>query len=105
MAINERQNQNTDPSPSAGVESLRAALAEAGIVLPSLGLDVASPRLRLVELGRVRADVAVRLAQALHRGGPAGPAHVRRVTDEERLSSVRERTRELNAASSGRRYL
>lgn len=102
MAINEQQNQNTDPPPSVAVESLRAALAEAGIVLPSLGLDVASPRLRLVELGRVRADVAVRLAQALRRGGPAG---VRRVTDEERLSSVRERTRELNAASSGRRYL
>jgi hypothetical protein len=56
--------------PFAAMESLRTALTEVGIVLPSLAVDVASPQLGLVELGRVRADVATRLAQALQRGGP-----------------------------------
>lgn len=60
---------HNDADPSTAVESLRAALAEAGIVFPSLGLDFASPDLELVELGRVRADIAERLAQALRRGG------------------------------------
>ncbi|MGW1463347.1 hypothetical protein ACWCPT_03185 [Streptomyces sp. NPDC002308] len=64
MATNE---QLVDPFVAK--ESLRAALAEVGIVLPSLAVDVASPRLGLVELGRVRSDVAARLAQALQRGG------------------------------------
>jgi hypothetical protein len=50
---------------SEAMESLRSALADAGIVLPSLGIDAASPELRLVELGRVRAEVALRLAGAL----------------------------------------
>ncbi|MFF9862129.1 hypothetical protein [Streptomyces tendae] len=53
--------------PYAAAESLRAALTEVGIVLPSLRVDPASPQLRLVELGRVRADVADRLARALQR--------------------------------------
>ncbi|MEV1063362.1 hypothetical protein [Streptomyces sp. NPDC050263] len=53
------------------VESLRAALDQAGIVLPSLRVEPATPALRLVDLGRVRADVAMRLAHALHRGEPA----------------------------------
>ncbi|MEH0423539.1 hypothetical protein [Streptomyces sp. B21-083] len=61
--------KNPDVDPLAAAESLRAALTEAGIVLPSLRVDSASPRLRLVELGRVRADVAVCLAEALQRGG------------------------------------
>ncbi|KOG88964.1 hypothetical protein [Streptomyces varsoviensis] len=65
MATNEQQ----DIDPFAAMESLRVALAEAGVVLPSLAVDVASPRLRLVDLGRVRADVAVRLADALRKGG------------------------------------
>ncbi|MER5359830.1 hypothetical protein [Streptomyces sp. NPDC002785] len=65
MATKEQQ----DIDPFAAMESLRAALAEVGIVLPSLSVDTASPALRLVELGRVRADVAARLAQALQRGG------------------------------------
>ncbi|MFJ2158107.1 hypothetical protein [Streptomyces sp. NPDC087856] len=52
----------------AAVETLRAALDAAGIVLPSLRADLASPGLQLVELGRVRADVAARLARALRRG-------------------------------------
>jgi hypothetical protein len=65
MATKEQQ----DTDPHAAVESLRAALTEAGIVLPSLSVELASPDLRLVELGRVRADVAVRLAEALRRGG------------------------------------
>ncbi|MEU9640958.1 hypothetical protein [Streptomyces sp. NPDC048188] len=57
--------------PFAAVESLRAALDGAGIVLPSLAVDAASPSLALVELGRVRADVALRLASALQRGNAA----------------------------------
>lgn len=51
--------------PYAAVETLRAALDEAGLVLPSLRADDASPDLALVELGRVRADVAIQLADAL----------------------------------------
>ncbi|MCX4906504.1 hypothetical protein [Streptomyces sp. NBC_00878] len=58
-----------DVDPYTAAESLRAALTEVGIVLPSLRVDPASPQLRLVELGRVRADVADRLARALRRGG------------------------------------
>ncbi|XIE78629.1 hypothetical protein AB6O49_11915 [Streptomyces sp. SBR177] len=54
--------------PFVAMESLREALAGVGLVLPSLGVDPGSPTLRLVELGRVRADVAVRLAEALRRG-------------------------------------
>lgn len=64
MATKERDNVD----PHAAVESLRAALAAAGIVLPSLSVELASPDLRLVELGRVRSDVAVRLAEAIRRG-------------------------------------
>ncbi|MFG2794026.1 hypothetical protein [Streptomyces sp. NPDC048419] len=60
-----------DAGPRAAVKSLRAALTEEGIVLPSLGVDVAHPDLNLVELGRVRADVAERLADALGRGSRA----------------------------------
>ncbi|MDH6626847.1 hypothetical protein M2271_004670 [Streptomyces sp. LBL] len=55
--------------PHAAVESLRAVLTEVGIVFPSLGVDFANPDLKLVELGRVRADVAELLAGALRRGG------------------------------------
>ncbi|MGW4320353.1 hypothetical protein [Streptomyces sp. e14] len=55
--------------PYAAMDDLRAALADAGIVFPSLRVDPASPELRLIELGRVRADVAARLARALQRGG------------------------------------
>ena len=61
--------QKRDVDPYAAVEALRAALDEAGVVLPSLRVDPASPALKLVELGRVRADVAERLAQSLRRGG------------------------------------
>ncbi|MER7927046.1 hypothetical protein ABTY96_28470 [Streptomyces sp. NPDC096057] len=58
--------------PFTVVESLRAALDQVGIVLPSLGVDPQpSPRFRLVELGRVRPDVAMRLADALQRGAAA----------------------------------
>ncbi|MEU9589842.1 hypothetical protein AB0D84_08935 [Streptomyces sp. NPDC048193] len=58
-----------DIDPFTAMESLREALSGVGIVLPSLAVDVASPQLRLVELGRVRSDVAARLAEALQRGG------------------------------------
>jgi len=59
----------TDVDPFTAVEFLRAALDRVGIVLPSLGVDPQlSPRFRLVELGRVRPDIAQRLADALQRG-------------------------------------
>ncbi|MFE1989325.1 hypothetical protein [Streptomyces mirabilis] len=58
-----------DVDPYSAVESLRAALTEVGIEFPSLRVDPASPELKLVELGRVRADVADRLANALRQGG------------------------------------
>ncbi|WP_406226250.1 hypothetical protein OH723_21005 [Streptomyces albidoflavus] len=58
-------------APSTAVESLRTSLAAAGIVLPSLAVDTASPHLGLVELGRVRPDVAAQLAEALRDGGRA----------------------------------
>ncbi|OMI88938.1 hypothetical protein ACGH52_13070 [Streptomyces sp. BBFR25] len=51
------------------VEELRAALAEAGITLPSLGLDPVSLAREapcpLVELGRCSVETARRLAAAL----------------------------------------
>jgi hypothetical protein len=56
--------------PFTAMESLRAALDGVGIVLPSLAVDPGSPTLRLVDLGRVRAEVALRLADAL-RGAAA----------------------------------
>jgi hypothetical protein len=59
-----------DVDPYTAVESLREALSEAdGIVFPSLSVDHASPELKLVVLGSIRADVAARLATALRRGG------------------------------------
>jgi hypothetical protein len=51
----------------AATERLRAALTRAGIVFPSLGTDDGSS-LGLVNLGRVRADVAVHLAALLDKG-------------------------------------
>ncbi|MEV0917814.1 hypothetical protein AB0I93_26600 [Streptomyces sp. NPDC049967] len=56
--------------PFTAVEVLRAALDQAGIVLPSLAVDSVSPALALVGLGRVHAGVAIRLADALQ--GRAG---------------------------------
>lgn len=55
--------------PDTATESLRSALSDAGIVLPSLSVDRASPNLGLVILGSVRADVAIRLAGVIRRGG------------------------------------
>ncbi|WP_405527762.1 hypothetical protein OG592_07985 [Streptomyces avidinii] len=63
--------KQTTLTPSAAEEAateLRDALSEAGIVLPSLDYDIASPALNLVVLGRVRADVAVKLAEVVRRG-------------------------------------
>jgi hypothetical protein len=57
--------------PHTAMESLRAALDTAGIVLPSLAVDSVYPDLALVDLGRIRADVAVQLADALKRGAAA----------------------------------
>ncbi|MFE0172967.1 hypothetical protein ACFWZ2_11660 [Streptomyces sp. NPDC059002] len=68
--IHEPQDHEAhDVDPHTAVEELRAALAEADIVFPSLGVDHASPRLGLVNLGRARAEVAIRLADRLRRGG------------------------------------
>ncbi|WP_328691553.1 hypothetical protein OHA74_21680 [Streptomyces phaeochromogenes] len=64
--------QKPDVDPYAAAESLRAALTDVGIVFPSLRVEPSSPDLKLVELGRVRADVAARLAEALQRGGASG---------------------------------
>ncbi|WP_033284251.1 hypothetical protein [Streptomyces sp. NRRL F-525] len=64
MATKERNNVD----PHAALKTLRAALTDAGIVLPSLRVDLASPQLRLIELGRVRSDVAARLAEAIRQG-------------------------------------
>ncbi|AJC58460.1 MULTISPECIES: hypothetical protein [Streptomyces] len=51
------------------IKELREALARAGIILPSLGLDPVSYAHRtmppLVELGRCNMDTARRLAKAL----------------------------------------
>jgi hypothetical protein len=55
--------------PYAAADQLREALTQADILLPSLGVDIASPRLRLVQLGTVRADVAVKPARAIRDGG------------------------------------
>ncbi|MEU3342687.1 hypothetical protein [Streptomyces sp. NPDC006668] len=69
MATNTADWRNAPVTdPHEAVETLPAALDRAGIVLPSLGADFANPDPKLVELGRVRADVAVRLARALQRG-------------------------------------
>ncbi|WP_406502833.1 hypothetical protein [Streptomyces sp. NBC_00212] len=54
--------------PYTATETLREALTAAGIVLPSLGTDGASPHLGLVTLGNIRADVALKLADTLRRG-------------------------------------
>ncbi|MER5392552.1 hypothetical protein [Saccharopolyspora sp. NPDC002686] len=67
MAIKKQE----DADPFAAVESLRDALIGIGIVLPSLQVNQVSPHLEMVELGRVRADVAFQLANALQRGGRA----------------------------------
>lgn len=61
------QEPNTTDAETA-VETLREALTAAGIVLPSLGADNASLSLNLVILGRVRTDMALRLADAVRRG-------------------------------------
>ncbi|MER5305570.1 hypothetical protein ABT039_39745 [Streptomyces lasiicapitis] len=67
MATTHEQPHDVDPY--AAVEELRVALAEAGIVFPSLGVDHASPGLGLVNLGRVRAEVPLRLARRFRREG------------------------------------
>ncbi|MFC4502152.1 MULTISPECIES: hypothetical protein [Streptomyces] len=58
-----------DVDPFTALDNLREALDGVGIVFPSLRVDPASPDLKLIELGRVRADVADRLANALRQGG------------------------------------
>ncbi|MFE0101129.1 hypothetical protein [Streptomyces sp. NPDC059009] len=63
----EQEPQSVDPFVAA--ETLRTALTDAGIVFPSLAVDVASPALALVNLGRIRAEVAIQLADQLRRGG------------------------------------
>ncbi|UUA09094.1 MULTISPECIES: hypothetical protein [Streptomyces] len=55
--------------PYAAVESLRTALGDVGVRFPSLGVDLGSPELKLIELGRIGAAVALRLADVLRAGG------------------------------------
>ncbi|MBZ6250585.1 hypothetical protein KVH27_19655 [Streptomyces olivaceus] len=59
--------QQTDVDPFTAVEALRTALDSNGLVLPSLAVDPASPGPTPIDLGRIRADVALRLAAALQR--------------------------------------
>lgn len=47
---------------------LREALAMAGITMPSLGIENASPNLELVALGCIRVDVALKLAEVIRNG-------------------------------------
>lgn len=47
---------------------LREALAMAGITMPSLGIENASPNLELVALGCIRVDVAFKLAEVIRNG-------------------------------------
>lgn len=54
--------------PLVATEALREALLKSGLVLPSLRVDAGSPQLGLVELGRVRAPVVMRLAEVIQRG-------------------------------------
>ncbi|GHC94104.1 hypothetical protein RFN57_03635 [Streptomyces violaceochromogenes] len=65
--VTTQQEPDTADAMTA-VETLRDALTAAKIVLPSLGMDPASPSLNLVNLGRVRVDVALRLAEVIRRG-------------------------------------
>ncbi|MFI6361022.1 hypothetical protein ACIBJF_53130 [Streptomyces sp. NPDC050743] len=58
-----RQKRDVDPVHGSG--SPANSPDKVGVVFPSLRVDPASPVLKLVELGRVRADVAERLAYAL----------------------------------------
>ncbi|MFJ9643239.1 hypothetical protein [Streptomyces sp. NPDC101206] len=67
MAIKQTNVKKPSAASDAAAE-LEKALAGAGIVLPSLDSDFASPYLNLVELGRVRADVAMKLAEIVRRG-------------------------------------
>ncbi|MEU5425719.1 hypothetical protein AB0H73_08925 [Streptomyces olivoreticuli] len=59
------QTTEAEPKVSAhdAVAQLQGALKSAGITLPSLRVDIASPELELVTLGCIRADVALRLAE------------------------------------------
>ncbi|GAA2134277.1 hypothetical protein GCM10009802_42820 [Streptomyces synnematoformans] len=55
--------------PYKAGEQLCDALTRADMVLPGLAVDTASPRLRLIHLGTVRADVAVMHARVIRGGG------------------------------------
>ncbi|MFD5251476.1 hypothetical protein ACFWM5_01360 [Streptomyces bobili] len=61
---------DADVDPFAATETPRAALDRTGIVLAPLAVDPATPSLRLIDLDRARAPVAVRLAHALQRREP-----------------------------------
>lgn len=65
MAITQSR---TEFAVREAIGDLRAALSKAGVVVPSLGADNASPDLGLVVLGRVRADVATKLADVIQQG-------------------------------------
>ncbi|GAA1614139.1 hypothetical protein GCM10009733_007890 [Nonomuraea maheshkhaliensis] len=75
-----------DVDPYEVVEQARAALDEAGIVFPSLGVDGGSPSPGLVNFGRVHPDVALRLVMALRRG--SGPGTVGRGNSPPEVNSA-----------------
>lgn len=76
MKNEDNTRRPTIAEAAEAVTELRDALARAGIVLPSLGLDAltlaAEPPRPLVELGRCTADTARRIAAALTREGERG---------------------------------
>lgn len=64
----------TESEARTALKSLKDALDYVGIVLPSLDLDyvstVSTHHGPLIELGRVRPDVVLELAEVIRRGAP-----------------------------------
>ncbi|MFE9525118.1 hypothetical protein [Streptomyces sp. NPDC006631] len=64
----------TESEARSALGKLRDALEHVGITVPSLDLDYRSPvsaaQGPLIELGRVRPDIAEELAEVIRRGAP-----------------------------------
>ncbi|MFF2653203.1 hypothetical protein [Streptomyces sp. NPDC058045] len=60
----------TAEDSEAAVKELRGALDRAAVTIPSLGVDFGAFTYDqpLVELGRIRPDIALRLAEVISRG-------------------------------------
>ncbi|MFF7080138.1 hypothetical protein [Streptomyces lavendulae] len=67
MRADEMAPATKEQAAEEALAELREALTAAGIQLPSLRLDLASPRLGLVVLGAVNAQTARALAQVVRR--------------------------------------